>query len=524
MPSAEDIYLFRHAIYREVAYHLQVPSARSLLHLAAIGVIEGEFRGQIDRVARELADHAGAAQSQIAELQQLETQYLYRALGYALRAHQPHAVLAISQRMLALPCFWPLLHIAAAMESAQAYRTVGQAMLADESLAQCIELATTEQAYRQVAEALVTRTLVALQMGNVAGAARWHRDAVAAAERSSDAGIVGWVMAAGANFQDMDGDIEGAERTLRNALKLLEGNTYRGLTLATRGNLANLLSASGRRDEAITEYRALIEAFRRIGNDVGSAQARSNLGRQLLLTGELHEAEQFIRESMDFFRMAGMRGSYAFCSSNLADVCSRTGRLEDARKLFAQAAEIAQEYDAHQRYAATLASQAGLELLCGHELAAHELIERSRTEFEIAASAIYIPEFCDIWRLRIAVSSATTAMAQQGTSRLRAGPPQRRWLVVLRELLGGMERAYAALKLKHGTLIEESVFAGRALLAELEAATKENRPATIFRGWLPAEFRPELKQALLERMQQRSPAEFNALKRFHPALWKAMQP
>ncbi|MBK8206814.1 MAG: tetratricopeptide repeat protein [Planctomycetes bacterium] len=529
VPSAEDIYLFRHAIYREVAYQLQVPSARSLLHVAAIGVIECEFRGQLERVARELADHAGAAQdgaalSQIAELQQLETQFLYRAMMHAVRTHQAQAALATSQRILALPCFWRPIHASAAVEAANIYRSLGRGERADESFALCIELATAEHSYLLVAEALVSRTNLALQVGNIEAARRWHREAEAAAERTSDAGMVGWVMATRANFLDIEGDIAGAEQTLRQALKLLDGSTHRNLTLATRGNLANLLSSSGRREEAIAEYRALIEAFRRADNEVGTSIAQSNLGRQLLLTGKLEEAEWMIRLAMDTIQQAGMRNSYAFCASNLAEVHSRTGRLEEARDLLAQASDIAREHGVHQRYAATLASQAGLELLCGHEQAAHELIERSRTEFEVAASAVYIPEFCDIWRLRIAVSSATTAKSAVGTSRLRAEPPQRRWLVIARELLGGMERAYTALKLKKGTLLEESVFAGRALLAELESAINENRPATVFRGWLPAEFRPELKHALLDRMQQRSPAEFSAMKRFHPALWKAMQP
>ncbi|MCC7509854.1 MAG: tetratricopeptide repeat protein [Planctomycetes bacterium] len=529
MPSAEDIYLFRHAIYREVAYQLQVPSARSLLHIAAIGVMESEFRGQLERVALELADHAasaqdGAPQSQIAELQQLETQFLYRAMSHASRTHQTAAMLAISRRILDLPCFWRPLHLAAALAKASSCRTLGKLLLADESYALCIELASAEQSFVDVADALVARTTLALLMGNTDLARRWLSDAEAAAARTSDAGMAGWVVAARANFLDMEGDIAGAEQTLRNALRMLEGSRHPTLALATRGNLANLLSSSGRRDEAIAEYRALIDAFRRQGVELNAAIALSNLGRQLLLTGKLPEAERIIREAMQIIQQAGMRSSYAFCATNLAEVYSRTGRLDDARELLAQASEIAREYGVHQRYAATLATQAGLELLCGHEQAAHELIERSRTEFEVAASAIYIPEFCDIWRLRIAVSSATTAKALVGTARLRAEPPQRRWLAVARELLGGLERAYAALKRKHGTLLEESVFAGRALLAELDAAVKENRPATVFRGWLPQEFRPELRRALLERMQQRSPAELSAMKRFHPALWAAMQP
>lgn len=529
VPSAEDVYLFRHAIYREVAYQLQVPSARSVLHVAAIDVIESEYRGQIERVARELADHAasaqdGAAQAQIAELQQLETQFLFRAMVHAIRTHQDAVVQAISQRILDLPNFWPPIHVAAALGLATAFRTQGKLLLADEAYALCVELAGAEQSYVDVAQALVARTNLALQLGNLEAATRWHRDAAAAAERTSDAGMTGWVLASRANFLDIAGDIAGAERTLRQALELLEGSTYRTLALATRGNLANLLSASGRRDEAIAEYRALTQAFRREGDEMNAAVAISNLGRQLLLTGKLSEAEPTIREAMAIILQAGMRSSYAFCASNLADVCRRTGRLDDARELLSLASEISRELGVHQRLAATLALQAGLELLCGHEGAAHELIERSRTEFEVAASAIYIPEFCDIWRLRIAVSSATTAKATVGTSRLQAEPPQRRWLVVARQLQAGIERAYAALKLKQGTLLEETVESGRALLAELEAAIAENRPAIVFRGWLPSEFRPELKQALLERMQQRSPAEFSAMKRFHPALWKAMQP
>src|SRR5690606_6677865 len=112
--NAETAYLFRHAMLREAAYGLQLPSDRSRLHELAIHLIEAAFGGRApepapldavnppryewcatDVVASELSDHArqaltgvtapGAALSVTPELHR---RYVRRAAEYAEKQYQ----------------------------------------------------------------------------------------------------------------------------------------------------------------------------------------------------------------------------------------------------------------------------------------------------------------------------------------------------------------------------------------------------------------------------------------------------
>ncbi|MCA8911730.1 MAG: hypothetical protein KDB82_08495 [Planctomycetes bacterium] len=60
--DAEDAYLFRHAVVRDAAYDLQVPSERSLLHGLALDVLEGVPGLNTPANGLELARHARLAQ------------------------------------------------------------------------------------------------------------------------------------------------------------------------------------------------------------------------------------------------------------------------------------------------------------------------------------------------------------------------------------------------------------------------------------------------------------------------------
>lgn len=60
MTTAEQAYIFRHAVVRDAAYNLHLPSERSELHrlvIACIGTAVGD-----GAIAAELAEHAMYAQ------------------------------------------------------------------------------------------------------------------------------------------------------------------------------------------------------------------------------------------------------------------------------------------------------------------------------------------------------------------------------------------------------------------------------------------------------------------------------
>ncbi|MBK8207571.1 MAG: hypothetical protein IPK87_12410 [Planctomycetes bacterium] len=57
MTSAENAYLFRHALLRDAAYDLHLPAERALLHEAAAELLETVHADELDAAASEIAEH-----------------------------------------------------------------------------------------------------------------------------------------------------------------------------------------------------------------------------------------------------------------------------------------------------------------------------------------------------------------------------------------------------------------------------------------------------------------------------------
>jgi predicted ATPase len=57
MPSANDVYLFRHALTRDAAYQLMPPSARARLHAHAAAELETLVGDELDAASPDIADH-----------------------------------------------------------------------------------------------------------------------------------------------------------------------------------------------------------------------------------------------------------------------------------------------------------------------------------------------------------------------------------------------------------------------------------------------------------------------------------
>ncbi len=120
---AETAYLFRHALVRDAAYELQVPSERSVLHRLALQLIEDLYGGRpstnieainpalalpdrlaIDPVAEELAEHArlGRLQEESGETRDVEAVYLLHAALHADRTFDRERAIRIWDRLAAV--------------------------------------------------------------------------------------------------------------------------------------------------------------------------------------------------------------------------------------------------------------------------------------------------------------------------------------------------------------------------------------------------------------------------------------
>jgi len=520
--SAEQFYLFTHAVYREVAYQLQLPSERAQLHGNAMDILEQAFANDLPQAALELAGHARLAEGSrdATELARRETGFLQLALTRGNdREHQVSA-LRCADRLLELGMLQGDSLAQVLKVRVHLLRDMGRREDTRGALHAALQHAQTHNQTDGIVAWSVDLATFEGMSGNPAAANEWCERAERLAKQSGSPAHAALAMQARASLIDHLGDQPRAEAMLREVIKLLEQSGNIDSANQNLGNLANLLGATGRRTEAMQIYRQLLIYFEAHDSARGQATVLSNLGKQLLILGDYAQAEALTLRAIEIHRRTGVRRSEAFALANISEVWRQLGRLDDSENAVLRALELAREVGQPVYSAAYMATHAGLLLLTGREAEAQDRLEESRAEFEAGGGARYIPEYCDIWRLRVAASQSCTGEAPtRRTSSLRAEPPAPRWVKAARMILTGME---SALKLHSTGELATSVAAGRGVVQELEAAIAQRRPAVLLRGHQPSELTAPLRKVLLARLKQRHPSEYALLEKQNPALIAAL--
>ncbi|MBX3474448.1 MAG: hypothetical protein KF754_08705 [Planctomycetes bacterium] len=521
--SAEQFYAFTHAVYREVAYHLQPPSERAQHHALAADILEQAFAKELPRVARELAEHArhAADAGDADHWHHREAGFLKLALKNTRGRELQLAGVQCATRLLELGVLEPREELDVRGTLADLLRDIGRHQQRMQCLRDCLALAEKLGLSSNRVNLLCDMAIAESMAGNSQEAEQLYRQAEAESTGATPETLASILQARG-TLLDLAGDIAGAESSLRRAVVLLEQCGRYALATAVKGNVANLLGSAGRRREALDIYagmQGVVEASR---NDRQRSVLYSNIGKQWLELGDAATAEGWLQRALDIQRGLGIGRSEAFSLANLSEAWRQLGKLAQAEDAVLRALEIAAEYGQPIYTAAYLATHAGLLLLTGRETEAQQRLEESRAQFESGAGIRFVPEYCDIWRLRVAASVACAGSAvSRRTSGITAEPPQPRWVKAAALVLSSMRQALKSQAA--GGELAARVAHGAAVVHELELALAEKRPALLFRGHLPTELPPALRAALLEDMRQRHPAQHSFLARHHPALLAALE-
>lgn len=529
MQSLEAIYLFRHAAIRDVVYSLHLPSTRAELHCAAFEALEQEFAGRTDQVALELATHArqgreGLAGQDAQRLLEAEFRYLRVAEKRLSARAQWQQCAEVVDLALATGCGTTLERCILLHSKVGALDYLGKRHeMLDAAMLQ-VRLGREAGSLQHQLLGMSAATLTHINLGEHARAEELLAEAKALADESGSARERSKVRMDHAMLCTTRGESKLQEELLLEGLALLDESAA-SLRWPILGSLANLYSGTGRIDRAITLLNEVLDGCRErdaTSEDVRrtSAIALVNLARQYMLKGNLEAAETQFRQAIDLAIQIGNRRSVAFAQANLAEIDMHRGELERARTGISATIDIVQEFGLPLYHAAYQCTLAQIELLLGHEARAQELVEDSRAEFLDVGGEAFIAEYCGITRLRIAASHAVSAAVPgRATSTLRTAPPAKSWLPVMREIAASLQQSRDSKGGRASTPLENAVRDGHALVAEIQAAIEEARPALIFRGHRPAEMLPGLRKALVAAID---PAEAALMQRRHPRLWQAL--
>ena len=378
--SAEITYLFRHALLRDAAYELQLPSDRAALHAVALGILEAAYGGPppgpvrdkwgestcrqlpIDSLAAELALHARAARQTAANPDQYfrarEILYLRRAAEYCERSFQCAEAVSSWQALGAQ---------LAGREKAQALHRAGvqanlsgRATHAESLLSQALESAQRGTDQRVEGRVLAAMANVYRETGRVEQAQQAHEQAVAIYRKVGDRRSEGAVLGNLAIAYRESGCVAQAERTYEQALAIQREAGDRRSEGVTLGNLANVYQNTGRFEQAEQAHERAIAIHREVGDRRSEGAVLGNLAIVYQYTGRFEQAERTHTQALAIHREVGNRRTEGMTLGNLAIVCQATGRDEQAERAFEQALAIHREVGNRRFEGITLGSLAGL--------------------------------------------------------------------------------------------------------------------------------------------------------------------
>jgi tetratricopeptide (TPR) repeat protein len=343
MPEAEQEYLFRHALLCDVAYELQTPSDRGLLHWHALNVLRAYDRDRHSPLVPVLLRHAGLAAlgdlSEEDKLQagQLEAAYLLRH-GDILRYQKlDQGAVDFYARLAAHSFADDEQRFYAHAGSAELFRAYGEMERADEyyTLAQGV-LDRMENPSAELRPKLLT-----------------GRAGVRMARR----------------------DYAGAEQLLQAAATDLRALGLELPYAVNRGGLAILYRRTGRTAEAEACLREALEIDRRHGDEMALGNDLSNLANVVADLGRVAEAEEFYLQSIEVVRGVGGRMHEASAMCNLAGLYDNQKRYDEAAPLYERALEIQREIGNRRGWAVAAGNHGSLLIATGDMARGRKLVE-----------------------------------------------------------------------------------------------------------------------------------------------------
>ncbi|MEK7469212.1 MAG: tetratricopeptide repeat protein [Planctomycetota bacterium] len=401
-PSAESVYLFRHALLRDAAYQLQLPSDRTKLHRLAFELLLFITPSpEMDAVAAEVADHARLAGDLPPELQRAEIDLLVRAEAFVYGRQSAQATLPLADRILAHPLSDVTLRHRISASKALALGNLGRIQEATELQEKCLGAARADGG-AAMPELLISASLLALRTGRVAEGTSMLEEALRllppgdskrAARRATALLNLGVLhLEQGRPGEARPFLLEARELALRT------GDPRTAALSAL--NLAGARAAMGEGD-AKRDFEECLRLCQSARSRAGEMNARVNLCSHAVSSGDYQAAREHALRIQDLARETGLVRYEVMALLELSRISRRSGAPEAARALTQQALALCEVMrnpvlTASARCERALqARMAGDEAGASREWAAAQVALGSTSGFAVGVRA-RLDEDCDL--------------------------------------------------------------------------------------------------------------------------------
>jgi tetratricopeptide (TPR) repeat protein len=403
--NAEDAYFFRHALVREAAYSLQMPSERALLHEAAVHALRAALPDELLYAhSGELADHADAALAADPRpdhpLLPLRLKFLYRAVRHAKSCFRVREGLGYALRYLSCvappynDASWMVIRegILQAVESGR-HDVVERLVKLAESWHAAEPNLSEFQSCRYI-YAMWLITVNRLDEAEVIYRERLELPEASDVDRATSKMNLSLIMSLrpGHRPEELDAiEEEALEIALRAGVHHVAVSAF--------NNVATRDYEAGRTDQAELSYRQGVEFAQAHGLQDWESTIRSNYGAMLSTLGRLDDAAAMFNGVIEATRQQGRRSQLASALTNLATLHMQTGRLEEAAKLLLECMEICLETDQRRSHCIALGNLGTVRLLEGRDAEARTLLQDAMA----AALALDNPRVLAHWQCQTAL-------------------------------------------------------------------------------------------------------------------------
>lgn len=330
--SGENAYLFRHAVMREAAYQLQLPTSRSQLHGLALEILETLIpESERGRAALELADHARAASASAQDhFSERESRYLQIAGEEEQRAWRLPAALQLMLRAAEHPATnaeqkYRCLRLAAGL-----WTDMGQPQKADLLMEQA-------QAVAGLPDDSLRRIQARIDSGRIAYVAGQHERSLLLlnlaqqeAKQVGDQSLLRDALSCLSSAHDFLGRLEEALAASRAALDIARAQGNVAVIHRDTGNIGTLLARLGRLPEAESCMLEAIAGHQASGHMRFEAIVAGNMSLVQDMLGRPQAALDWQTKALACMHRLGDGPSQGYMLGNLADLLRKQGRLHAA--------------------------------------------------------------------------------------------------------------------------------------------------------------------------------------------------
>lgn len=301
----ENTYLFRHALLREAAYQLYLPSERKVLHCKILDEAEELLKKEIENYITLFIEQAERGE-QWSKWEQYTNQYLH----YLDKMFANQEVLRISNKLLAF------------------YRQ--------------------HKNNSKIAETLVIKGKILKRIGRLNQAEQTFLEAEKISQQIDDLNIKAVALNDLGSVSLINGDFQLAEKRYKKALSFAKQLNEENLQSKIHGNLGILFVRLGEIEQALENYHKALDLTIRLSMVNDQVKVLYNIGALKAQNSQYGQAREYFEKGLALAEKNNLAEEKAGAVLNLGILEANSEHLEKAADYFNQAYKIFKEYQIKQ--------------------------------------------------------------------------------------------------------------------------------------------------------------------------------